>query len=182
MPEIGQREMARPHGTPDRNPNPWPSRLPQFLSCRIIRTDGKKRPQTNRKHIGESRASTLHSIPRSEERTVELHLDVPVLQIHGSSATSSRFLQFLGGTRKNLELARSTKHRDSSPTCHLFPFVREFTEVILLRPRQAQRSIALGNRESRCTVACSAPTGGSLLQRVSSPSQERHRQAQVRVH
>ena len=52
------REMARPHGTPDRNPNPWPSRLPQFRSCRIIRTDGKKRPQTNRKHIGESRAST----------------------------------------------------------------------------------------------------------------------------
>ena len=65
---------------------------------------------------------------------------------------------------------------------NLFPFVREFTEVILLRPRQAQRSIALGNRESRCTVACSAPSGGSLLQRVSSPSQERHRQAQVRVH
>ena len=61
---------------------------------------------------------------------------------------------------------------------NLFPFVREFTEVILLRPRQAQRSIALGNLESRCTVACSAPTGGSLLQRVISPSQERHR----RVH
>ena len=31
-------------------------------------------------------------------------------------------------------------------------------------------------------MACSAPSGGSLLQRVSSPSQERHRQAQVRVH
>ena len=42
---------------------------------------------------------------------MERHLDVPVLQIHGSSATSSRFLQFLGGTRNNLELARSTKHR-----------------------------------------------------------------------
>ena len=44
---------------------------------------------------------------------------------------------------------------------NLFSFVREFTEVILLRPRQAQRSIALGNSEIRCTVACSAPTGGS---------------------
>ena len=65
---------------------------------------------------------------------------------------------------------------------NLFPFVREFTEVILLRPRQAQRSIALGNRESRCTVACSALSGGSLLQHVISPSQERHWPAQVRVH
>ena len=65
---------------------------------------------------------------------------------------------------------------------NLFPFVREFIELILLQPRQAQRSIALGNRELRCTVACSAPTGGSLLQRVISPSQERHWQAQVRVH
>ena len=59
----------------------------------------------------------LLSIPRSQERTVERHLDVPVLQLHGSSATSSKSLQFLGGARNNLELARSTKHRDSSHTC-----------------------------------------------------------------
>ena len=59
----------------------------------------------------------LLSVPRSQERTVELHLDVPMLQLHVSSATSSKSLQFLGGARNNLELARSTKHGDSSPTC-----------------------------------------------------------------
>ena len=32
------------------------------------------------------------------------------------------------------------------PLANLFPFVRELIDVILLRPRQAQRSIALGNR------------------------------------
>ena len=107
------------------------------------------------------------SIPRSQERTVEPHLDGQVLQIHGSSATSRRFLQFLQTVRR---------------PANKLPFVREFTEVILLQPRQAQRWIALGHRESRCTVACSAPIGGSLLHRVTSPSQERHRQTQLRVH
>ena len=85
---------------------------------------------------------------------MERHLDVPALQIHGSSATSSKSLQFLGGARNNLELARSTKHRDSSHTCQFVPFVREFIEVILLRPRQAQGWIPLGNRESHCDATC----------------------------
>ena len=59
----------------------------------------------------------------------------PCCRLHGSSASSSRFLQFLGGARNNLELARNIEHRDSSPTlANLFSFVRELIEVILLQP------------------------------------------------
>ena len=72
-------------------------------------------------------------------RAVERHLYVPELRIHVSSATSSKSLQFLVRARNNLELARSTEHRE------------ELTEVILLQPQQAQRWIALGTRGSRYT-------------------------------
>ena len=57
--------------------------------------------------------------------------------------------------RNYLEPARSIEHRE------------EFTEVILLQPQRAQRWIALGNRGPRNTKACSAASGGMLLERVS---------------
>ena len=107
-------------------------------------------------------------IPRSRERTVERHLDVPVLQLHVSSATSSKSLQFVG--RGQEQPGTRTQHRTP-----LFSFVRELIEVILLQPRQAHRWIAPGNRDSRCATACSAASGGALLQRVSSSTHERYR-------
>ena len=53
----------------------------------------------------------------------------PVLQLHVSSATLSKSLQFFGKARNNLELVLSTEHRDSSPTCQSnFSFVMELIE------------------------------------------------------
>ena len=52
----------------------------------------------------------LLSIPRSQERTVERHLDV-------HCASVSRFERVAIPARNNLELARSIEQRDSSPTC-----------------------------------------------------------------
>ena len=49
---------------------------------------------------------------------------------------------------------------------NLFLFARELIEVIFFQPRQAQRRIAVGNRDSRSTMACSVSSGGSSLQRV----------------
>ena len=120
----------------------------------------------------------LLSIPSSQERTVERHLDVPVLPIHVSSATSSKMLQFFVEVRHNLYSLAAP----NTSTCQCLFFVSEFMEVILLLPQQAQRWIAPGNRESRCTLPCSSASGGSLPQRVSSSTRGRHRKAQLRLH
>ena len=133
-----------------------------------------------------SREGVVHrallSIPRSQERTVERHLDVLVLQLHVSSATSSNSLQFWGGPGTTWNSHAALDTGTVRRLANLFPCVREFIEVILLHPREAQRWIALGNRESRCTMACSAPSGGSLLQRIISSTHGHHRLAQLRVY
>ena len=97
---------------------------------------------------------SLLSFPRSQERTVERHLDVPALQLHVSSATSSKSLQFLNGPGTTWNSHAASNRGTVRRPADLFPFVREFTEVILLRPRQAQRWIPLGNRESHCDATC----------------------------
>ena len=115
------------------------------------------RPQwcTEQGRSGTSTAA-LHPKITGIERWSDISMYL-VLQIHGSSATSRTLLQFLGGARNNLELARSTN-------------------------RQAQRSIALWETVSLAAQCRVRHRPEDHCSNVSSPSQERHWLALVRVH
>ena len=129
-------------------------------------------PATGRSNI--SVICKVHSGARSREGVVRRPL-----RAHGGA--TSRWAGPGTTWKSNAAPNRGTVRRPAN----LFPCVREFLEVILLHPREAQRHnfwIALGNREFRCTMACSAPSGGSSLQRVISSTHGHHRLAHLRVY
>ena len=97
-------------------------------------------------------------------RAVERRLDVPCASVTCFERHVEQIVAILGTTWNSHAAPNTGTVRR---LVNLFSFVKEFIEVILRLPPQAQRWISLGNRGSRCTLACSSARRGSLLQRVS---------------
>ena len=96
---------------------------------------------------------------------MEGHLDVLVLQLHCFERLVQQSCSSWAGPGTTWNSHAASNTGTVRRLAYLFSFVRELVEVILLQPRQAQRWIPLGNRESRCDATCFGvvPNAGHLF-------------------